>query len=90
MRWEGNLADREVDPVQVAFLLRPAVETPGAVQETRRKKKLEQNVRENKMGTMPVNKLLLNMAVPMIVSMLVQAFITWWTACSWPSSARTP
>ena len=34
---------------------------------------MEQNVRENKMGTMPVNKLLLNMAVPMIVSMLVQA-----------------
>ena len=34
---------------------------------------MEQNVRENKMGIMPVNKLLLNMAVPMIVSMLVQA-----------------
>ena len=29
---------------------------------------------ENKMGVMPVNKLLLNMAVPMIISMLVQAF----------------
>ena len=29
---------------------------------------------ENKMGSMPVNKLLLNMAVPMIISMLVQAF----------------
>ena len=29
--------------------------------------------RENKMGVMPVNKLLLNMAVPMIISMLVQA-----------------
>ena len=28
---------------------------------------------ENKMGTMPVNKLLLNMAIPMIISMLVQA-----------------
>ncbi len=28
---------------------------------------------ENKMGTMPVGKLLLNMAVPMILSMLVQA-----------------
>ena len=34
---------------------------------------MEQNVRENKMGIMPVNRLLLNMAVPMIVSMLVQA-----------------
>ena len=29
---------------------------------------------ENKMGAMPVNRLLLNMAVPLIVSMLVQAF----------------
>jgi Na+-driven multidrug efflux pump len=29
--------------------------------------------RENKMGTMPVNKLLISMALPMIISMLVQA-----------------
>ena len=29
---------------------------------------------ENKMGVMPVNKLLLNMAVPIMISMLVQAF----------------
>ena len=28
---------------------------------------------ENKMGVMPVNKLLLSMAVPMMISMLVQA-----------------
>ena len=34
----------------------------------------EQSIKkENKMGTMPVNKLLLSMALPMIVSMLVQA-----------------
>lgn len=31
------------------------------------------NNSENKMGTMPVNKLLLTMAIPMIISMLVQA-----------------
>lgn len=30
-------------------------------------------VAENKMGVMPVNKLLLNMALPMVISMLVQA-----------------
>ena len=30
-------------------------------------------VKENKMGVMPVNKLLLNMALPMMISMLVQA-----------------
>lgn len=30
-------------------------------------------IKENKMGTMPINKLLLNMAIPMILSMLVQA-----------------
>lgn len=29
---------------------------------------------ENKMGTMPVNKLLISMALPMVASMLVQAF----------------
>ena len=34
---------------------------------------LGQPANENKMGVMPVNKLLLNMAVPMVISMLVQA-----------------
>lgn len=34
---------------------------------------MERPAGENKMGVMPVNKLLLNMAVPMIISMLVQA-----------------
>ena len=29
--------------------------------------------RENKMGVMPVNRLLINMALPMVLSMLVQA-----------------
>ena len=33
----------------------------------------ETPVRENKMGVMPVNKLLLSMAVPIMISMLVQA-----------------
>lgn len=28
---------------------------------------------ENKMGTMPVNQLLVNISLPMVVSMLVQA-----------------
>ena len=32
-----------------------------------------QEKRENKMGTMPVNKLLINMSLPMMISMLVQA-----------------
>lgn len=34
---------------------------------------MERPANENKMGVMPVNQLLLNMAVPMIISMLVQA-----------------
>ncbi len=34
---------------------------------------MEKPANENKMGVMPVNRLLLNMAVPMIISMLVQA-----------------
>lgn len=32
-----------------------------------------QNIQQNKMGTMPVNKLLVGMSLPMIASMLVQA-----------------
>ena len=32
------------------------------------------SVRENKMGTMPVGKLLISMSVPMMISMMVQAF----------------
>ena len=34
---------------------------------------MQANLRENKMGVMPIGKLLANMAVPMILSMLVQA-----------------
>ena len=30
-------------------------------------------VKENKMGVMPMNNLLINMALPMMISMLVQA-----------------
>ncbi len=33
-----------------------------------------EQVKENKMGVMPMNKLLVSMALPMVVSMLVQAF----------------
>ncbi len=33
----------------------------------------QQNVSENKMGTMPVDKLLVSMSLPMMISMLVQA-----------------
>lgn len=32
-----------------------------------------ENIRENKMGTMPINKLVLSMSLPMMASMLVQA-----------------
>ena len=32
-----------------------------------------ENVKENKMGTMPINKLIINMSLPMMASMLVQA-----------------
>ena len=34
---------------------------------------MTENTRENKMGTMPVNKLILTISVPMMISMLVQA-----------------
>ena len=39
-----------------------------------RKEQIRTPLTENKMGYMPVGKLLLNMAMPMIISMLVQAF----------------
>lgn len=32
-----------------------------------------ENVRENKMGVMPINKLIISMSLPMVISMLVQA-----------------
>lgn len=35
---------------------------------------MSENIQENKMGVMPENKLLLSMSVPMMISMLVQAF----------------
>ncbi len=38
-----------------------------------RQEKINSPLQENKMGVMPVGKLLLNMALPMILSMLVQA-----------------
>lgn len=34
---------------------------------------IKQNNKENKMGVMPVNKLLISMSLPMVISMLVQA-----------------
>ena len=33
----------------------------------------EEMIQENKMGVMPVNRLLLTMSIPMIISMLIQA-----------------
>jgi putative MATE family efflux protein len=38
-----------------------------------RKNHMQATLRENKMGVMPIGKLLANMAIPMILSMLVQA-----------------
>ena len=32
-----------------------------------------ENVKQNKMAEMPVNKLMLNMGIPMILSMMLQA-----------------
>ena len=39
-------------------------------------------LRENKMGIMPVGKLLFTMALPLAISMLVQAFAVTTTALS--------
>ena len=34
-----------------------------------------EQTKENKMGTMPVNKLLVTMSLPMVISMIVQALL---------------
>ena len=34
---------------------------------------MSENIQENKMGVMPIPKLLFNMAIPMVVSMIMQA-----------------
>ena len=46
------------------------------------------SVKENKMGTMPVNKLLISMSLPIIISMLVQALYN--IASLLPKSTRMP
>ena len=47
--------------------------------------------RENIMGTMDINPLLIKLSVPMMVSMLVARPSTmWWTRFSCPTSARAP
>ena len=43
----------------------------------REKNFMSNTMKENKMGTMPVNKLLINMALPMMISMLVQAPVSY-------------
>ncbi|MBR5516203.1 MAG: MATE family efflux transporter, partial [Clostridia bacterium] len=37
------------------------------------KTQISKNTKENKMGTMPINRLVLTMSLPMMASMLVQA-----------------
>ena len=47
----------------------------------------QETLRENKMGTMPENRLLLSMAVPMMISMLVQAPVSY-THLTLPTNSR--
>lgn len=42
--------------------------------EEKNKKNIINNEKENKMGSMPVNRLIINMSLPLITSMFVQAF----------------
>ena len=43
-------------------------------------------VTENKMGTMPIGKLVFNMSLPMMISMLVQALYTVFSLQSCPKT----
>ena len=47
-----------------------------------------ENAAENKMGVMPIGKLVLNMSVPLMISMLCRRFTTSWTASLSAWSAR--
>lgn len=46
-------------------------------------------VTENKMGTMPIGRLVFNMSLPMMISMLVQALYNIWTVFSLQSCPKT-
>lgn len=46
--------------------------------------------KENKMGVMPVNKLLMNMSLPMMISMLVQALYNVVDSILYPVLMKTP
>ena len=52
--------------------------------ETKQPQTSPAQTRENIMGTMEINPLLVKLSVPMMISMLVQALYTWWTRCSCP------
>ena len=43
------------------------------IYQTYSKKRIKMETQENKMGVMPVGKLLITMSLPMMISMLVQA-----------------
>ena len=45
--------------------------------------------KENKMGVMPIDKLLISMSLPMMISMLVQALYNIVTVSSCPVSMNT-
>lgn len=50
---------------------------------------MSEQVQENKMGIMPVGKLLMSMSIPMMISMLVQALYNVVDSYLWPKSVRT-
>ena len=42
---------------------------------------MEEVQQENKMGVMPINRLLITMSLPMVISMLVQACLLYTSRC---------
>ena len=59
--------------LETTFLFRYNEVEKDYVNEYQERKMSTNSLQENKMGVMPEGRLLLNMALPMIVSMLVQA-----------------
>lgn len=48
----------------------------------------KQDEKENKMGVMPIPKLVISMALPLMLSLLVQSYTTLWMVSLWGDSAR--
>jgi hypothetical protein len=48
------------------------------------------STKENKLGIMPINRLLIDVSLPIMISMFVQALYNIVDSILWPGSMKTP